>query len=169
MGHLCRLHCLPICTICIAVDICNDTYVQARKHWQIISSPNQPGEYGNKLNCGLHIQANPTKRIKLQVLTFDTEGVYDWVGVYNSEYGQELAFLTGEKGRRSFGSSSGSIETCKSMGNTMYLHFHSDDSKTKKGFSFRFKTVNTRKNEIWQKITTTVNNNNSKCEKLPNI
>ena len=99
----------------------------------IITSPNYPGNYSNKMECQLTIRFAADEIVKITLDEFDVEGEfdrcwYDYLTLYDGDTTSSRIIdkeLCGYSARG---------KTFKSTGNVMTLFFKSDDSVTRPGF-----------------------------------
>ena len=101
--------------------------------WEYVTSPGYPSSYANGLDCGWRISTSYYGYvIQLDVVDIELESGYDYVDVYDgsSTSSTKIARLSYQN------------STLYSTGTYMYLHFHTDNSVTRKGFHLKFKAVN---------------------------
>ncbi|XP_071149504.1 scavenger receptor cysteine-rich domain-containing protein DMBT1-like [Mytilus edulis] len=97
------------------------------------TSPYYPSKYCNNHNCNYNIIVEEGSKVKLNFTYFNTEKNQDYVTVYDGEVTTDalLAYLTG-------GLTEG--KEFDSTSNKMIIHFVSDFSLRKTGFSASYKT-----------------------------
>ena len=111
---------------------CSDTYGP-----NYVKTPNYPGNYGHNKDCSWKISAEGNGKIKLYSFSFDIEShqycEYDYLTIYDgsSANGHLIAKLCGSK----------SQGTILSSGNSLYLHFHSDEYQHSTGFEIDYSIV----------------------------
>ena len=107
---------------------CSDTYGP-----NYLETPNHPSNYGHNKDCSWKISAEGNRKIKLYSFSFDIEN-YDYLKIYDGSSDDDdlIAKLCGSK-------SQGAI---LSSGNSLYLHFHSDQYQHSTGFEIEYVIVN---------------------------
>ena len=112
---------------------CSDTYGP-----NYLETPNHPSNYGHNKDCSWKISAEGNRKIKLYSFSFDVENYqncgYDYLKIYDGSSDDDdlIAKLCGSK-------SQGAI---LSSGNSLYLHFHSDQYQHSTGFEIEYVIVN---------------------------
>ncbi|BFZ22776.1 hypothetical protein BsWGS_25813 [Bradybaena similaris] len=135
------LCCAALVLVCVLGDVDADPLAcggQLTQEAGQIVSPNFPGQYPVNADCSWVITVQPGKIIDLKFLTLDLEDAYqrctDYVGLYNGPSLQD-AIMSGDLCLAS------SERQYRSRGNQMLVHFHSDSTLSRTGFSATYKTV----------------------------
>ena len=100
-------------------DICESDIPYFIRPGSTIRSPNFPNYYENNKECKMTIRFSADQKVKIELISFHTEGDYDPLKVYDGPEGERIANL---------GGSINSGDTYTSTGNAMYLEFSSDSS-----------------------------------------
>ncbi|KAI8510949.1 hypothetical protein Bbelb_118650 [Branchiostoma belcheri] len=97
------------------------------------TSPNYPSNYGNNENCGWLITAPVGSIIRLTFDSFNTEGGYDILTIYDgaSASAALIQRLSGPQ----------SVSPVISTSNSLFLRFTSDSSVTHQGFQFSYTRI----------------------------
>ena len=111
---------------------CSNTYGP-----NYVKTPNYPYNYGHNRDCTWKISAESNRKIKLSSFSIDTEYHqncgYDYLAIYDgsTSSGRLVAELCGSKRQG----------TILSSGNSLYLHFHSDQYQHSTGFKIKYSIV----------------------------
>ena len=113
---------------------CGGAFVHVTTPETIIQSPNYPKDYPNNQDCKAVVKFTQGQRVSVEFLAFSVEygccGCrHDWLEIRDGS-DSSANRLAKKCGSHLF-------PPIYSTGNTLYLHFHTDRSKTRSGFQLR--------------------------------
>ena len=117
---------------------CRGTVVHVTTPGTIIQSPNYPKDYMNYQDCKAVVRFTQRQKVFVEFIAFSVElsrygynCKYDWLEIRDGK--DSSANLLAKKCGYQL------PPPIYSTGNTLYLHFHTDGSRTRSGFQLRVK------------------------------
>ena len=117
----------------ITID-CEGTVTQVTIPETIIQSPNYPNDYLNNQDCKAVVKFAQGQKVFVEFLAFNVEPhtncSYDWLEIRDG-IDSNANLLASRKCENQ------TLAPIESSGNTLHLHFHTDNSQTRSGFQLR--------------------------------
>ena len=118
----------PLLTVCSGTSYLSPSQYGSRS----LRSPGYPSNYPNKLDCTWIISTTPGNSVEITFSYFSTDS-FDYLEIRDGRYSynRQLAHYSGIRSTFSFTSS----------GTTLRIHFTSNGSGTRGGFSARYRRI----------------------------